>query len=403
MEDHKTPLYPKCKGGHKKLRSTLELLQWKAANGISDKAFTQLLKLIKEFLPEGNKLPENTYKAKEVVCPIGLEVQKIHACPNDCILYRGNELEDLEACPVCNASRYKIRRNDSVDVDGEPPRKRVPAKEDDVLRHPADRLQWRKVDRMYPQFAEDARNIRFGLSTNGMNPFSEMSSSHSTWPVTLYVQPTSIAMLKAEVHYVPALIQGLKQPGNDIDVYLQPLVDELLELWTTGVCMWDEYKQEDFDLHAMLFVTINDWPALSNLLVQSNKGFRACTHCLDETDSMFLKHCRKVVYMGNRRFLLSKHLLRKKGKHYAQADHRNKPIHRDGKMGSLWEGICSQPVSNEDGKAPMWRRILDVRHAIDVMHLTKNLCVNLLGFLGTYGKDKDTLESLRDMEAMNEK
>jgi hypothetical protein len=27
------------------------------------------------------------------------------------------------------------------------------------------------------------------------------------------------------------LIQGQKQPSNDIDVYLRPLVDELLQLW----------------------------------------------------------------------------------------------------------------------------------------------------------------------------
>jgi hypothetical protein len=33
---------------------------------------------------------------------------------------------------------------------------------------------------------------------------------------------------------MPVLIQGPKQPGNDIDVYLRPLVDELLQLWTKG-------------------------------------------------------------------------------------------------------------------------------------------------------------------------
>jgi hypothetical protein len=73
-------------------------------------------------------LPDSTYKAKKVLCPLGLEVQKIHACINDCILYRGEEYENLEACPVCTALRYKIRRDDPGDVDGEPPRKRVPAK-----------------------------------------------------------------------------------------------------------------------------------------------------------------------------------------------------------------------------------------------------------------------------------
>ena len=45
------------------------------------------------------------------------------------------------------------------------------------------------------------------------------------------------------------LIQGPKQPGNDIDVYLRPLVDELLQLWSvSGVRVWDEHEQKEFDL-----------------------------------------------------------------------------------------------------------------------------------------------------------
>ena len=41
-------------------------------------------------------------------------------------------------------------------------------------------------------------------------------------------------------------------------------------------------------------------------------------------------------------------------------------------------------------------------HAIDVMHLTNNLCVNLLGFLGVYGKPKDTLEARQDLQRMKQ-
>ena len=108
----------------------MEFLQWKAKNGLSDKAFGDLLKLVKNILPEENKLPETTYEAKKIVCPLGLEVQKIHACPNDCILYRCEEYENLEACPVCKALRYKIRRDDPGEVDGQPLKKRVPAKVD---------------------------------------------------------------------------------------------------------------------------------------------------------------------------------------------------------------------------------------------------------------------------------
>jgi hypothetical protein len=45
--------------------------------------------MMKKILPRDNKLPTITYEAKKVICPLGLEVQKIHACPNDYILYRG--------------------------------------------------------------------------------------------------------------------------------------------------------------------------------------------------------------------------------------------------------------------------------------------------------------------------
>ena len=56
---------------------------------------------------------------------------------------------------------------------------------------------------------------------------------------------------------MPVLIQGPKQPGNDIDVYLRPLVDELLQLWAEpGVRVWDEHTEHEFDLKALLFVTI---------------------------------------------------------------------------------------------------------------------------------------------------
>ena len=55
-------------------------------------------------------------------------------------------------------------------------------------------------------------------------------------------------------------------------VYLRPLVEELLQLWNgIGVRAWDEHKQEEFDLKALLFMTINDWPSLSNLSGQKTR------------------------------------------------------------------------------------------------------------------------------------
>ena len=123
-----------------------------------------------------------------------------------------------------------------------------------MLRHPADGSQWRAIDREFSEFANDARNLRFALSTDGMNTFGEQSSSHSTWPITLciYNLPPWLCM-KRKFIMMLVLIQGPRQPGNDIDVYLRPLVEELL-LWNRpGVHVWDEHKQEHFDLRALLF------------------------------------------------------------------------------------------------------------------------------------------------------
>jgi hypothetical protein len=97
-----------------------------------------------------------------------------------------------------------------------------------MLRHPADGSQWREIDREFLDFTDDARNLRFALSTDGFNTFGDQSSSHSTWSVTLYIYniPPWLCM-KWKFIMMPVLIQGPKQPGNDIDVYLRPLIEEL--------------------------------------------------------------------------------------------------------------------------------------------------------------------------------
>jgi hypothetical protein len=64
IEDHRKLLYPYCKQGHKKLGTTLEMLQWKAKYGASDKAFEGMLKIVKDKLPKNNELPSTTYEAK---------------------------------------------------------------------------------------------------------------------------------------------------------------------------------------------------------------------------------------------------------------------------------------------------------------------------------------------------
>jgi hypothetical protein len=43
-----------------------------------------------------------------------------------------------------------------------------------------------------------------------------------------------------------------KQPGDRIDVFLRPLLDDLNILWKPGVPeVWDEYKCEEFTMHGI--------------------------------------------------------------------------------------------------------------------------------------------------------
>jgi hypothetical protein len=79
----------------------MKLFQLKVSNGWSDCSFKGLLALLKDMLPQGKTIPETVYQAKYIICPMDLQVKKIHACENDCILYHGPKYEDLETGPIC--------------------------------------------------------------------------------------------------------------------------------------------------------------------------------------------------------------------------------------------------------------------------------------------------------------
>src|SRR3954468_3467481 len=106
-----------------------------------------------------------------------------------------------------------------------------------------------------------------------------------------------------------------------------------------------------------MFVTINDWPALSNLSGQTNKGYKECTHCLDETESIYLPNCNKNVYLGHRQFLMTNHALRKKGKHFkGEADRRKKPVLRT--SDDILDMVKDLPEQVIFGKGPGGKSVL---------------------------------------------
>jgi hypothetical protein len=267
----------------------LELLKLKACHGWSNKSFSELLSLLANLLPKSNTLPTSTYRAKKLVCPLSLGVEKIHAYPNHCILYR-KEYEFNMKSPVCGVRLYKRSCNhvyadtmkkkiknknktaispeivdDKADLDKEDTTKRkIPTlvmwylpevdhlkhvffnprdaklvhwhfmkrkENDEEIRHPAGGTQWKFFYLQYPKFSVESRNIRFTLSTNGMNPFDENRTVHNTWSVILamYNIPTWLCH-KRKCLILSILIQGPKQADIDIDVFLEPLMEDMTKL-----------------------------------------------------------------------------------------------------------------------------------------------------------------------------
>lgn len=289
--------------------------------------------LHKSVLPQGNLVPKNMYEAKRLISSLGLNYDTIHACPDGHVLFR-KEHSNKATCPVCGKHRYldhgkskqpakvlrhfpiipRLQRMFRSRAISELMRWTSENKSTDgQQRHIGDSKQWKGVDVMYTEFAKEARNVRLGLSLDGVNPFGEKHNTYSCWPVTLlnYNLPPWLTTKRFFV------MLALLIPGPDsvvaahIDVFLAPLVEELRMLWLTGVLTYDVLQRmgeaNPFVLRAIMLLTIADYPAHSMIAGQVGKGYLGCTRCGPQVTSHYSKSLKCMKYLGHRRFLPSSH------------------------------------------------------------------------------------------------
>jgi hypothetical protein len=235
---------------------------------------------------------------------LGLGYESIHVCSNNCVLFR-KRYAHLDKCPVCGLSRWKDEERKKIPhkvlrhfplaprlkrlfatkeaslLAQWHDRQRQPSEKE--MSHPANGDAWKDFDKEYPEFARDARNIRLGLTNDGLNPFSEHNTRYSMWPV--FVVPYNLppwACMEESNFIMALLIPGPKSPGKDFDIFLEPLVEDLIELWK-GVHTYDANTRKMFDLHAAVLWCIHDDPALSTLSGQTTK----ILHVLTVTSTLF--------------------------------------------------------------------------------------------------------------------
>ncbi|KAJ9547255.1 hypothetical protein OSB04_019798 [Centaurea solstitialis] len=419
LEEVNAELYPGCTR-FSSLDFIAKLMHIKVNNKWTNSLFDQLLELLQSAFPDENRVPSSHYIAKKKLKKIGLGYESIHMSKNDCILFwkeheeshwvnkntKGKKVAHkvLRYFPLTSRlQRLYCSRHTAKNMIWH----NTGRSEDGAMRHP------------YPNFSKEPRNVRLGLAADGFNPFGNMSSAHSTWPVvvTTYNLPPWLCM-KESSFMLTLLIPGPKSPGKDMDVFLRPLVEELKHLWNTGVRTKDAATNTFFTMKAMLLWTINDFPARSSLSGWSGQGYKASLTCNEDTPSCRVTN--KIAFVGHRQFLDPndpwRTILEFNGQHETRAPPRQfsneeikaqldrLPTRTPGKHPDFG-GVKRK----REGFELNWSKrsiffeleywsSLQLKHNLDVMHIEKNVCDSLLGTLLMNDKSKDTTNARIDLE-----
>ncbi|CAM8953703.1 unnamed protein product [Rhodiola kirilowii] len=185
----------------------------------------------------------------------------------------------------------------------------MPRQDGTRMVHPWDGESWKHFDRVHQQFASKPRNVRLGLCTDGFNPWGMSTKQYSVWPVmvTPYNLPPWLSM-KTRFIWLTILIPGPSSPKKRLDIYLRPLFEDLVHLWSVGVETYDASRKHCFNMRAALMWTVSDFPAYAMLSGWSTQGKLGCPCCMEDTKTFVLKNGRKVSYFGcHRRFLPNNH------------------------------------------------------------------------------------------------
>jgi len=431
-----------------KLLVCIKLLSLKSNWNISNQALDNIAKLILDLTPPNNSLPKNYYEAKRLVSKLGLESKKIDCCMNGCMLFYDNDNGKNDAsllqCKFCGHPRYCALHG------GQRQKKPIPLKSmfylpiiprlqrmfasnrttqhmtwhdenkiEGMLRHPSDGQAWKHVDRKHPSFASDPRNVRLGLCLDGFNSYIQASSSpYSCWLVivTPYNLPPEMCMTKPYM-FLTCIIPGPSNQKASIDVYLEPLIDDLNKLWS-GIWTYDVSRKQNFLMRAALMWTINDFPACGMLSGWSTHGRLACPHCMAHTKSFTLNYGRKSCWFDcHRRFLPGDNPFRRNTRAFRKGE-----VETDGPPprltpSQLWRRVKHFPKVTESGLTriggygewhnwtkksifwdlPYWKDNL-LRHNLNVMHIEKTFFDNIFNtVMNVSGKTKDNDKARRDI------
>ena len=120
---------------------------------------------------------------------------------------------------------------------------------------------------MHPQFSVESMNVHLRLCTYKFNSFESFDAPYSCWSVILTVQNLLPRMcMRTEFMFLSMVIPDLNSSQN-IDVCLQPLIDELTQLRSSEALTYDVSVKHNFQIKVVLLWTINDFQLMEWFLI----------------------------------------------------------------------------------------------------------------------------------------
>jgi hypothetical protein len=112
--------------------------------------------------------------------------------------------------------------------------------------HHFDGEAWKQFNRVYPQFFLKPWNICVGLYTNEFNLFGSFVAPYFYWSVIL------IIFNLLEFMFLSMFIHDSNIPGRNINSFLQALINELKQLWSSETLMYDVSRKQTFQMMTAL-------------------------------------------------------------------------------------------------------------------------------------------------------
>ena len=418
----------------------------KSQFSLSRDAFDAMLTVFGSMLPEGHILPKSMYESKKLLRALKMPYEQIHACPKGCILFR-KEHAEAKYCAKCGSSRF-------LEVDSGDGQKRqlaIPVKilrylpfipriqrlymteetakqmtwhkngrryNPEKLVHPSDGEAWTHFDVIHREKALEARNVRVALATDGFNPYGMMAAPYTCWPV--FVIPLNLppgVLFQRQNIFLSLIIP--EHPGNNMGVFMEPVIDELVRAWEEGVWTYDRATKRNFKMHVWYHYSLHDFPAYGIFCGWCVHGKFPCPVCKAALKFIWLlKGGKYSSFDKHRQFLPLDHAFRRDIKNFTKGVVVIDPAPQMMTGAAVRAQIDALEVNQKEGgfvgygeqhawthksgllRLPYFDDLL-LPHNIDVMHTEKNVAEALWAtIMDIPDKTKDNIKARVDLATL---